>query len=97
MIKFCYGGLLMGVKSKLEKVYKKDCQNGYYLFKLNSILSDKKKSKNSIVNAKEIDFNTIQRLIKGDLTRIDLDVVAKLCNELDCGIEDIVQYINKRK
>ncbi len=87
----------MGVKSKLEKVYKKEYQDGYYLFKLNSILSDKKRSKNSIVNAKEIDFNTIQRLIKGDLTRIDLDVVAKLCNELDCGIEDIVQYINKGK
>ena len=84
----------MAKKSKLEKVYKVQYEDGYYLFKLNSILDSKKVTKNSIIEKKDIDFNSMQRLIKGDLTRIDLGVIAKLCNELDCSIEDIVEYKN---
>ena len=84
----------MAKKSKLEKVYKVQYEDGYYLFKLNSILDSKKVTKNSIIEKKDIDFNSMQRLIKGDLTRIDLGVIAKLCNELNCSIEDIIEYKN---
>lgn len=84
----------MAKKSKLEKVYKVQYEDGYYLFKLNSILEREKVTKNSIIEKKDIDFNSIQRLIKGDLTRIDLSIIAKLCNELNCSIEDIVEYKN---
>lgn len=85
----------MAKKSKLEKVYKVKCENGYYLFKLNSLLNEKNKTKNACLVKKEIDFNSMQRLVKGTLTRIDLTIIAKLCNELDCKIEDIVEYINE--
>jgi len=86
----------MAVKSKLEKTYKVKYQDGYYIFKLNSLLDEKKVTKNSVKNKKEIDFNSMQRLIKGELTRLDLDIIAKLCNELDCKIEDIVEYRNEK-
>ena len=36
----------------------------------------------------------MQRLIKGELTRIDLNIIAKLCNELDCKIDDLIEYKN---
>ena len=84
----------MAKKSKLEKVYKVQYEDGYYLFKLNSILDSKKVTKNYKKKKKDIDFNSMQRLIKGDLTRIDLGVIAKLCNELNCSIEDIIEYKN---
>ena len=84
----------MTKKSKLEKIYKVDYEDGYYLFKLNSILDEKQVSKNSVIGKKNIDFNSMQRLIKGELSRVDLGVIAKLCNEFDCHIEDIVEYIN---
>lgn len=86
----------MATESKLEKVYKVKCENGYYLFKLNSLLGEKKVTKNSCIVKKEIDFNSMQRLVKGTLTRIDLTIIAKLCNELDCKIEDILEYVNDR-
>ena len=85
----------MAKKSNLEKIYRVDYENGYYLFKLNSILDEKNVTKNSVISKKSIDFNSIQRLITGNLTRIDLDIIAKLCDELDCGIEDIVEYKKK--
>lgn len=84
----------MAVKSNLEKVYKVKSQNGYYLFKLNSLISKSGRSKNSIKNEKDIDFNSMQRMIKGTTSRLDLDIVAKLCNVFNCGIEDLVEYIN---
>lgn len=87
----------MAVKSKLEKIYKVKCENGYYLFKLNSLLEEKEVTKNSVIVKKEIDFNSMQKLVTGNLSRVDLTIIAKLCNELDCKIEDIVEYINERE
>lgn len=84
----------MAKRSTLEKTYKVNCENGYYLFKLNSVLDEKGITKNKIINKKAIDFNSMQRLIKGELTRIDLNIIAKLCNELDCKIDDLIEYKN---
>lgn len=84
----------MAKRSNLEKVYRVQCEEGYYLFKLNSLLDKENVTKNSIIEKKDIDFNSMQRLIKGDLTRVDLSIIAKLCNELNCKIEDIIEYKN---
>ena len=84
----------MAKRSNLEKVYRVQCEDGYYLFKLNSLLDKENVTKNSIIEKKDIDFNSMQRLIKGDLTRVDLSIIAKLCNELNCKIEDIIEYKN---
>ena len=86
----------MAKVSNLEKIYRVDCEKGYYLFKLNSIIDKNKITKNSLIDKTEIDFNSIQRLITGNLTRIDLGIIAKLCNELNCKIEDIIEYNNKK-
>ncbi len=39
----------------------------------------------------------MQKLVTGNLTRIDLTIIAKLCNELECKLEDIVEYVNDPK
>lgn len=87
----------MAVKSKLEKIYKVKCEKGHYIFKLNSLLEEKGKTKNSIIVKKEIDFNSMQKLVTGNLTRIDLTIIAKICNELDCKLEDIIEYVNEEE
>ncbi|MCI8498082.1 MAG: helix-turn-helix transcriptional regulator [Bacilli bacterium] len=87
----------MAVKSNLEKIYEVKCGKGHYIFKLNSLLEKKNKTKNSVIVKKEIDFNSMQKLVTGNLTRIDLTIIAKLCNELECKLEDIVEYVNDPK
>ena len=86
----------MAKTSKLEKIYKVKNENGYYIFKLNKVLDEKNTTKNHVIETKHIDFNSIQRLATGNLTRIDLNIIAKLCNELNCKIEDLVEYVNKK-
>ena len=84
----------MARKSKLEKIYKVQNEDGYYIFKLNNMLDKNNTTKNHVIESKNIDFNSMQRLATGNLTRIDLNIIAKLCNELDCKIEDLVEYVN---
>ena len=64
----------------------------YYLFKLNDVLVDKNVSKNRLMRETNTDFKVIQRIINGDLTRLDIIVLARICNFLNCTINDIIEY-----
>ena len=61
-------------------------------FKLKNILENNKISKNSLSVKSGVRFDTIQRYIKGDIVRVDLDIICKLCKALNCTIEDIIEY-----
>lgn len=67
-------------------------ENGIYLFKLGKLLEEKKISINKLMRETETDFKVIKRLITGDLVRIDIIVLARLCNYLHCDVADIIEY-----
>ena len=73
------------VKVKVEK--------GCYLFKLDDVLIDNNIIKNKIMRDTNTDFKVIQRIFKGDLSKIDITVLARLCDYLNCNITDIIEYI----
>lgn len=66
--------------------------NGYYYFKLGKLLQDKNISINKLMRDTETDFKVLKRLMTGDLVRIDIFVLARLCNYLNCDMEDIIEY-----
>lgn len=72
--------------------YKIDCENGYYIFKLETLLKEMEKSKYALSKATSMDHKLINRYAKGDLTRFDLKVIARICDYCDCNIESIVEY-----
>lgn len=76
----------------LKKVYRIDFENGYYLFKLEQILDEKDISKNKLMRDTNTDFKVLKRIMKGELARIDISVMARLCDYLNCTIEDIIEY-----
>lgn len=67
-------------------------ESGYYLFKLEKLLNNKNISINKLMRDTNTDFKVIKRLITGDLVRIDIIVLARLCDYLNCNITDIVEY-----
>lgn len=71
---------------------KVNIEGGYYLFKLNDILEKQEISKNKLMRETNTDFKVIQRIITGELTRIDIIVLARICNFLNCNISDIIEY-----
>lgn len=77
----------------MEKVKKVNLEKGYYLFKLEQILSDKKISINKLMRDTNTDYKVVKRLIDGDMVRVDITVLARLCDYLNCNMTDIFEYI----
>lgn len=75
------------------EVKKIKVENGYFVFKLEQILADRNISINKLMRDTNTDFKVIKRLMTGDITRIDTNVLARLCDYLECTITDIVEYI----
>lgn len=80
----------------MGKVKKIKIENGYYLFKLEKLLSDRSISINKLMRDTNTDFKVIKRLMTGDITKIDTNVLARLCNYLECNITDIFDYTNNK-
>ena len=76
----------------MSSISKVKMENGVYLFKLNNLLKDKNISINKISRDTNTDFKVIIRLMTGDLVKIDIFVLSRVCDYLDCTIEDIVEY-----
>lgn len=70
-----------------------DVENGYYLFKLDDLLNADNISKNKLMRDTNTDFKVLQRIIRGEITKMDVSVFARLCDYFDCTLEDIVEYI----
>ena len=67
-------------------------EKGYYNFKLANILHKKKISINKLMRDTDTDFKVIKRLMTGAIVKIDIFVLARFCDYLNCSIEDIVEY-----
>lgn len=71
-------------------------ENGYYTFKLKNILVKNNISINKLMRDTNTDFKVIKKLINGELVKIDIFVLARFCNYLNCSISDIVTYTNNK-
>lgn len=79
----------------MEKIKKVEIENGYYLFKLGKILSERNISINKLMRDTNTDFKVIKRIMDGDIVRIDIIVLARLCDYLECDCFDIFEYVRK--
>lgn len=64
---------------------------GFSYNKLWKLLIDKNMNKTALRNAIGITPTTLARLSKNQ--NVTMDVLAKICKELNCNIEDIVEYV----
>lgn len=71
--------------------------NGYFCFKLEDVLNKTKKTKYALAKHLESEYKVINRYAKGNLSRLDLSVLAKICDYCNCRLEDIIEYIPNTK
>ena len=74
---------------------KVNIDNGYIIFKLDDILKQKGISMNKLMRDTNTDFKVIQRLVKGESTKLDIFVLGRFCNYLKCDLTEIIEYKNK--
>ncbi len=60
---------------------------------LDKIMKDRNISTYQLNTKANIRFQTIQALHDNSASRIDFNVLAKLCYSLNCKVEDIIEYI----
>ena len=76
----------------MNGIIKLELDKGYYLFKLGHLLKENNISINKLMRDTNTDFKVLKRLMSGNLVRIDIFVLERLCNYFDCTIEDIIEY-----
>ena len=76
-----------------KKYVKIKVDGGTYIFKLEQLLLDKGISKSKLINDTCTDFKVIKRLTTGEIIRIDIYVLARLCSYLNCNVSDIVEFV----
>ena len=70
---------------------------GTIKIKVEEVRLAKKKSKNELCYRAEVQRSQLNRYCTGEVTRLDTDVLVRLCYALDCGIGDILEYLPPEK
>lgn len=66
---------------------------GYIKIKLDELIKEKNISKNKLSHKAEMQRTQINQYCKGEITRLDTAVLARLCTALDCSISDLLEFI----
>jgi len=77
---------------EVKFMIKVNIEKGYYLFKLDDILKKKNISINKLMKDTNTDYKVIKRLLRGELLRLDIIVLARFCDYLNCNLIDIIDY-----
>lgn len=66
---------------------------GTIRIKLNELLKESGMSKNKLSHKAEMQHTQINNFCKNKVTRLDTDVLARICTALNCTISDLLEYI----
>ena len=66
---------------------------GTIRIKLDEVIKARGISKNKLSHRAEMQRTQINNYCKNQITRLDTDVLARLCTVLDCRIEDILEFV----
>lgn len=67
--------------------------HGHIKIKIDEVLKDRKISKTQLTYLAFVQRGQLKKLMDGEAARVDFDVLARICNALDCRIEDILEYV----
>ena len=70
---------------------------GTIKIKVDELLKKSGMSKTKLCHRAEMQHTQLNNFCKNEITRLDIDVLARLCTVLECKIEDILEYIPPEK
>lgn len=66
---------------------------GAIRIKLEEVIQQSSLSKNKVAQLSQTQRGQLNHYCKGDIQRIDLAILSRLCYALDCRVEDVLEYI----
>ena len=70
---------------------------GTIKIKLEELIKKSGMSKNKLSHKAEMQRTQINNYCKNEITRLDTDVLARICTVFDCKIEDVLEFIPPEK
>ncbi len=70
---------------------------GTIRIKLDELIQKAGISKNKLSHRAEMQRSQINHYCNNDITRLDVDVLARICTVLDCRIEDLLEFVPPEK
>ena len=70
---------------------------GTIRIKLDELIQKAGISKNKLSHKAEMQRSQINHYCNNDITRLDIDVLARICTVLDCQIGDLLEFIPPKK
>jgi len=65
--------------------------------KLDALLKERNMSKSKLSHRAEMQRTQINNYCNNKITRLDTDVLARICSALDCEISDLLEFIPSEK
>jgi len=65
---------------------------GRIKLKLRGIMDANNISRNTLARKIDVRFEVIDRWYNGNIEKMDLDILARICFVLGCGVADIIEY-----
>ena len=65
---------------------------GTIRIKLDELIQKAGISKNKLSHRAEMQRSQINHYCNNEITRLDIDVLARICTVLDCKIEDLLEF-----
>ena len=84
----------MGKMNNQVKEVLQEVEFGNINVKLDKIMNDRNISTYELSTKANVRFQTVKALRNNESTRIDFNVLAKLCYTLNCKVQDIIEYNN---
>ena len=70
---------------------------GTIRIKLDELIKEAGISKNKLSQRAEMQRTQLNHYCNNDISRLDIDVLARICTVLECGIGDLLEFIPPEK
>jgi len=79
----------------LDKSIKAVQDYGHIELSLDRLLEEREIKRGELARCIDARFEVIDKWHKGDVSKMDLDVLARICYVLGCSVSDVMEYKEK--
>lgn len=66
---------------------------GHVELRLKEVMDERGISRNQLAKLIDARFEVVGKWYKGEVEKMDLDILARICYALDCTAEDLIRYV----
>jgi len=70
---------------------------GFVKLRLRDLMEERGISRNQLAKLIDARFEVVNKWYQGDVEKMDLDILARICYALHCTVEELLQYVPAEK